>query len=121
MIMGTQPREDWDEFDFLLIEAYQILEDERCGQCGLPTWICHNDMDDPETHGAIIEIALEDDTCFVKREIDAENEQNSKNDSYKAPHGTVSRPKVSHALGKPLDFRVREAYYKNLIATKTEA
>lgn len=114
MIMGTQPRDDWDEFDFLLLEAYQILEDERCGQCGLPVWICKNEDSD-------IRIELEDDTCFVKREIDAVNELNSKNEGYKTPHGTVSRPKVGTWSKKPLDFRVREAYYQNLLAAKTEA
>lgn len=114
MVMGTQPRDDWDEFDFLLIEAYQILENERCEQCGLPEWICHNGDSD-------IRIDLDDDTCFVKREIDAENELHSKDANYKAPHGTVSRPKVSTWSKKPLDFRVREAYYKAQIAAKAEA
>lgn len=112
MIMGTQPSDDWDEYDFLLLEANQILEDERCSQCGLPRWICHNEDSD-------VRIELTDDTCFVKREIDAERELHSKDSNYKEPHGTVSRPQVSSWSGKPLDFVVREQYYKTL-AAKTE-
>jgi hypothetical protein len=114
MIMQTQPRDDWDEFDFLLIEAYQILESERCSQCGLPRWICHSEDSD-------VRIDLRDDTCFVKREIDAEKELHSKDANYVAPHGTVTVPDVSTWSKKPLDFRVREQYYEGLIAAKSKA
>jgi hypothetical protein len=112
MIMGTQPRDDWDEYDFLLIEAHQILLSELCSQCGLPRWICHNEDSD-------VRIELTDDTCFVQREIDSQKEQMQKND-VKPEHGTVWRPEVSTWSGASLDFRVREAYYENLIATKSQ-
>ena len=56
MILHKQPSKPWNKHDFLLLEAYQILEEERCGQCGLPKYICHSE--DPE-----VRFRIEEDQC----------------------------------------------------------
>lgn len=41
--MGTNPHKAWNHWDRLLVEAMQVIEDEKCPQCGLPTWVCENE------------------------------------------------------------------------------
>ena len=42
MIFHTQPTDPWDKYDFLFLEAYQILQDETCNSCGHPLWLCRS-------------------------------------------------------------------------------
>lgn len=42
MIFHEQPTAPWKPFDFKLLEAYQILQDEMCPQCGHPIWLCRS-------------------------------------------------------------------------------
>lgn len=48
MIFYEQPTARWEPFDFKLLEAYQMLQDEICGQCGHPVWLCRSDSGDVE-------------------------------------------------------------------------
>lgn len=43
MLFHEQPTDPWNQYDFKLLEAYQILLDETCSQCGNPVWLCHSD------------------------------------------------------------------------------
>lgn len=43
MLFYTQPNTAWEPFDFKLIEAYQIMQDETCPSCGQPVWLCRSD------------------------------------------------------------------------------
>lgn len=42
MIFHEQPTDPWTPFDFKLLEAYQILQDELCPKCGHPIWLCRS-------------------------------------------------------------------------------
>lgn len=42
MIFRTQPTEPWETYDFKLLEAYQVLQDETCQHCGNPLWLCRS-------------------------------------------------------------------------------
>jgi len=42
MIFYEQPTDPWIPFDFMLIEAYQRLQDEICPKCGHPVWLCRS-------------------------------------------------------------------------------
>lgn len=42
MIFHEQPTDPWTPYDFKLIEAYQILQDELCPKCGHPIWLCRS-------------------------------------------------------------------------------
>jgi hypothetical protein len=46
MIFHHQPTADWVPFDFKLLEAYQILQDEICPKCGHPVWLCRSTSND---------------------------------------------------------------------------
>lgn len=43
MLFHEQPTDPWNQYDFKLLEAFQILKDETCPQCGNPVWLCHSD------------------------------------------------------------------------------
>lgn len=50
MILHTQPHKRWTEHDFLLLEAFNILEQERCRKCGHPKYICNNENSSVQFH-----------------------------------------------------------------------
>lgn len=72
MLFHEQPNTDWDSFDFLLVEAMQMLEDETCSECGNPIWICRNENAD--NVGFKIKITK----CFAKAELDKWREAEEK-------------------------------------------
>ena len=43
MIFHEQPTDPWNEIDFRLLEAYQIIEQETCAACGQPIWLCRSE------------------------------------------------------------------------------
>ena len=56
--------------DFRLLEAYQILQDELCPQCGHPAWLCRSTSDG-------ISWTMEKSICYATRA--KEQKQWSKN------------------------------------------
>jgi predicted nucleic acid-binding Zn-ribbon protein len=40
MLFYEQPTDPWTPYDFKLLKAYQILQDETCPKCGHPVWLC---------------------------------------------------------------------------------
>lgn len=105
LILRVQPRGKWNEFDFLCSEAYKMVISERCGQCGLPRWMCHNEDGD-------IGFKLVKDVCFATKEVETDEAKNSKKTNYKSPKGTRIRPEPFLYSGGVLDMDVREGYYK---------
>ena len=101
-----QPTEPWEEYDFLLHEAYAILESERCHQCGMPQYICHND--DPN-----VEFDMVEDSCKATERKDQyeEAERLAGGEKYKIPAGTTIRPNAFLVDGGD-PASVRDAYYK---------
>ena len=84
-ILGRDSRGPWDKWDILLANAHQILEKERCAQCGLPRYICHT-----EDEGVHFDVEV--DTCDAKKAIHFYEKNHSGKNGYVAPPGTVLRP-----------------------------
>lgn len=63
MMFHTQPNDKWQPFDFKLIEAYQMLQDETCPKCGQPVWLCRSD--DPT-----IAWKRNESICYASRELE---------------------------------------------------
>ena len=63
MIFHEQPTDKWTRFDFLLLEAYQVLQDETCPQCGQPVWLCRSDSPD-------VNIKVRKATCNVSAAVE---------------------------------------------------
>ena len=62
MIFHEQPTDPWTPYDFMLLEAYQILQDETCNQCGNPIWVCRSE--DPN-----VTFKIRNSVCFADREF----------------------------------------------------
>lgn len=112
MILHTQPSDPWIEEDFLLLEAFQILEQERCGQCGLPRYICH-------TSDTRVRFDIHEDTCEAKYEVERHEENLAAQEGYKAPLGTVMVPRPW--MSDRSDFaELRDDYYRAEVQRESE-
>lgn len=60
MIFHEQPTAQWTRFDFMLLEAYQMLQDETCNQCGNPIWLCRSTDRN-------LQFKMEKSTCYAVR------------------------------------------------------
>lgn len=110
MLLHSDPRGEWITHDFLLLEALQIMEQERCGQCGLPVWMCHDESGD-------VQFSIEEDECVAKRDTDIRREKEG--DSKKAAHGVNYYP--SPYFVNDADWlSVRDGYYERM-AKRAEA
>lgn len=108
MLLGADNRKRWSKLDVLVMQAYQIVEEERCSQCGLPRYLCHSD--DPR-----LQVRIKEDSCYAKQEVDKYEEgrkEGSKSGS--------AYPEFYTTDGTPLtDFRA--LYYKQLSDERAEA
>lgn len=111
LILGTDNRKRMSKWDLVLIEAHQILQRERCPQCGYPRWVCSN----PD---AEIDVQFRVDTCFVTRAQDKHEKarekqrtDRSRNKTAEAPAGEVAVPLVYRIDGGALED-LREPYYE---------
>lgn len=62
MIFYEQPTDPWIPFDFKLLEAYQILQDEMCPKCGHPIWLCRST--DPR-----VQFKVTANICYAERAL----------------------------------------------------
>jgi hypothetical protein len=113
MITGANSKKPWNKWDRLLMEAYQILEDERCPQCGYPRYICNNESNE-------LVITLGQDHCAIKARIDRKNDQDSSREGYKAPFGVVVHPEVYSTVTGAELAGYREPYYRAEVAKRKE-
>lgn len=106
MLFHEQPSEPWNEFDFLLLEAYQILQDETCDHCGNPIWICRNE------EASNVGFKVKTAKCFAKAELDKWQEQEEKKKSKKKSHGEY--PYVVAYTYDGSDMPSRQSFYEDL-------
>jgi hypothetical protein len=81
MLFHEQPSDPWVPFDFLLLEAYQTLEDETCNECGNPVWVCRNE------EASNVGFKIKTGRCFGKAELDKWMEKDSKKKTTKKSYG----------------------------------
>lgn len=62
MIFHEQPTAPWVAFDFILLEAYQRLQDEICPKCGHPVWLCRSSSTD-------VNFEVQTAYCFAERAL----------------------------------------------------
>ena len=61
VVVGGQPHDEWTDMDFRILEAYQIMQDEACGHCGNPIWLCRNEE---------VMWAVKSDMCYADRALE---------------------------------------------------
>jgi Zn-finger nucleic acid-binding protein len=69
MIFHEQPTDSWTPYDFKLLEAYQMLQDEMCPKCGHPVWLCRSTSNR-------VEFKVRDATCYAERALREKEDQN---------------------------------------------
>ena len=106
MLFHEQPSDPWTRFDFMLLEAYQMLQDETCNECGNPIWVCRNE--NAATVGFKVKIAK----CFAKAELDKWHEKEEKKKSSKKSYGEYPYTVPFTYDDGPLPSR--ESYYRGL-------
>lgn len=108
MVDGAASDEAWDKRDRALLEAYQLLEDERCSECGHPIWICRSENEN-------LAFPIEKSVCHAKRSFeevttDMSNFKNAKErNEAKRKFGLIQYPVAAMLDDSPLPTR-REFY-----------
>lgn len=83
MVFHKQPSDPWEHGDFKLLEAYQILQDETCGSCGQPIWLCDYDNDSAKEGSPVIGWEVNRRICRASAAI----EKHRGSDNYHAKPG----------------------------------
>lgn len=104
MIFQKQPSDPWEPFDFKLLEAYQILQDETCPSCGQPVWLCRS------TDSNVI-VKVRKATCYVTGAMERKKDSDEKNKRKMRP-GEYYYPVVDTIDGEQLPTRMD--YLKSL-------
>lgn len=112
MLFHEQPTDPWTKFDFLLLEAYQILKDETCGHCGNPIWICRNEF------ASNVGFKIKVSKCFAKAELDKHHEQQEKSKHKKKTYGETDYA-VAYTYDNS-DMPTRISYYKAMIEQSSQ-
>jgi len=99
----VQPHADWTTQDFLLLEAFQLVEEERCPECGYPVYLCRTD--DPDLQFNVRRV-----TCNATAEVKEESDRATAGDK-KLPHGMNFVPVPFSVSGRDLSS-FREPYWK---------
>lgn len=107
MLFHEQPSDPWVTFDFLLLEAYQMLQEETCNECGNPIWICRND----NAHNVGFKIKIT--KCYAKEELEKWQEKQNKKESSKKNFGEI--PYVVPYTYDDSPMPTRASYYRDLL------
>lgn len=71
MIFYEQPTDPWTPFDFKLLEAYQMLQDELCPKCGHPVWLCRSESNR-------VQFKVRAAVCYAERALREKEDQSKK-------------------------------------------
>lgn len=111
MVFYVQPTDPWEPYDFKLLEAYQILQDETCSMCGQPIWICRSDSGN-------VRIKVLKTQCNVSAELEKKQQSDEKR-KHKLKPGEYYYTSVETYDGGSLPSR-REFYQAQKASTTTK-
>lgn len=98
------PKGDWTRFDYLIQDAYYVMDREVCTICNNPIWLCHSTDNR-------IEFKVDKRTCYAKAELE-DFEKQTKRDTLSSGEYLIARPiglEDDQGNYEPLPNR-REAY-----------
>lgn len=96
----------WSEYDYLLAEALELLENEYCPRCGQPKYLCRNESDE-------IQFKVRDEHCYAAEAVEREQKRNAEKKNYDDAGVTLIAVPFS-TQGRPLS-EYRDRYYSDLI------
>lgn len=106
MLFYEQPDKPWVPFDFMLIEALQMLEDETCTECGNPIWVCRNN------EATNVGFKIKTTKCYAKAELEKWRETEEKKNKNKKKYGEM--PYIVAYTYDDGPLPTREEYYRSL-------
>lgn len=72
LLCDPDPHGEWEKVDYLLVDAFYIMDQENCSICHNPIWLCHSTDNR-------IEFKVKTRTCYAKAELeDFEKSTNGK-------------------------------------------
>ena len=104
MLTGADSTKKWGDIDIRLMQAYQIIQDETCSQCGFPLWLCQNE--DLQLMARAKEVE-----CMGKATLDDATEAWHENKSNKDKRAPALRVEFYSRDGRPL-HAFRKPYYE---------
>ena len=113
MLLREQPNTPWTQMDYAILEAYQMLQDEICPQCGQPIWLCRSTSNN-------IEWTAQTEICYASRRRE-EAEWNDHNDKKATAKDRKNWGKVTYVLPRVIasapegtELPTRTEYYEGL-------
>ena len=111
MVFRVQPERNWEDLDFKLMEAYQILTDETCPKCGQPVWLCRNTSDD-------FVWSVANTICYATRALEEKQENKKSSKDKKASKDEKQAwGRIEYAFPRAREGKSipsREDYFKSL-------
>lgn len=86
--------------------AWQILQDETCSSCGMPSWYGRSESN-------LIEIVMEESVCEGCAEKDRQQNERRKEKSYEATPGAIDYP-VARSVDKDIPLPTRRDWLREL-------
>lgn len=114
MVFYEQPKQDWTHLDFRLLEAYQMLQDETCPQCGQPSWLCRSS--DDRISWRVNESVCHATKAREEREWVRDNpsKRADKDERRKWGRFSYATPVVSSHYPEGTELPTRKEYYENV-------
>lgn len=111
-VFREQPDKPWTNLDRGLVVALQTIEDERCPECGQPTWQCRSDNSD-------IVYRVEESVCFATRRLREYEDGKLPSKERAKPKdrkewGVIRYPVVETISGAPVPNRIQ--YFTQLMS-----
>lgn len=106
LLSKKNPKGKWTKIDYLLVDAFYILDSEKCTRCNNPIWLCHSTDNS-------IEFLVKVRTCYASAELE-DYEKNKQSTKLSAGEYLIATPVgLENADGSfdPLPSR-HEAYEK---------
>lgn len=112
MIFHEQPTAPWVAFDFILLEAYQRLQDELCPKCGHPVWLCRS-------QSSSVQFEVQTGVCFAEKALKEAEDRSKPRDQRAASKEKKAWGEFRYAVPKALsgqELPTRAEYYEDLEA-----
>lgn len=111
LLMEPNPHGDWTKVDYLLIDAFHILDAETCTICNNPIWLCHSTDNR-------IDFSVTKRTCYAKAEIE-DFEKSTEGKNLDSGEYLIAVPRgIENATGIDDPLPTRSEAYKSMPSSK---
>lgn len=107
LLYAGNPNKDWERLDYLLQDAYYVMDTEICSICNNPIWLCHSTDNR-------IDFKVSTRTCYAKAEID-DFESTARGKKLGSGEYVIAKPiGIEDAQGEPEPLPPRHEAYARM-------